>query len=44
VISIYMTGSLRRDDPLLGGTADIDLYIVHDSKPEAEREVVRLSD
>ena len=44
VISIYLTGSLRRDDPLLGGTADIDLYIVHDSKPEAEREIVRLSD
>jgi hypothetical protein len=44
VICIYLTGSLRRDDPLLGGTADIDLYVVHDSQPPAAREIVRLSD
>lgn len=44
VICIYLTGSLRRDDPLLGGTADIDLYIVHDSQPPVGREIVRLSD
>ena len=44
VICIYLTGSLRRDDPLLGGAADIDLFMVHDSQPPAQREIVRLSD
>jgi len=44
ITCIYLTGSLRRDDPLLGGTADIDLFIIHDSEPLMAREMVRLSD
>jgi len=44
ITCIYLTGSLRRNDPLLGGTADIDLFIIHDSEPLIEREMVRLSD
>jgi hypothetical protein len=44
ITCIYLTGSLRRDDPLLGGTADIDLFIIHSSEPLVEREMVRLSD
>jgi hypothetical protein len=44
IICIYLTGSLRSEDPLIGGTADIDLMIIHDSQPAVEREVVRLSD
>ncbi len=43
ILCIYLSGSLRRDDPLLGGTADIDLFIVHDDEPEMAREVLRLS-
>jgi hypothetical protein len=43
ILCIYLTGSLRREDPLLGGTADIDLVIVHDDQPAVEREIVRLS-
>jgi hypothetical protein len=43
ILCIYLTGSLRRDEPLLGGTADIDLFIVHDDQPSVEREIVRLS-
>jgi hypothetical protein len=44
ITCIYLTGSLRRDDPLLGGTADIDLFIIHDSEPLMAREMVRLSE
>jgi hypothetical protein len=44
IVCIYLTGSLLRDEPLLGGTADIDLFIIHDGQPPAEREMVRLSD
>lgn len=44
LICIYLTGSVLGDDPLLGGTTDIDLIFVHDSEPAKEREVVRLSD
>jgi hypothetical protein len=44
ITCIYLSGSLRRDDPLLGGTADIDLFFVHDHAPQAAREIVRLSD
>lgn len=44
IICIYLTGSVLGDAPLLGGTTDIDLFIIHDSEPVAPREVVRLSD
>ncbi len=29
VVAVYLQGSLLRDDPLLGGTADIDLFFIH---------------
>lgn len=44
IICIYLTGSLLRDEPLLGGTTDIDLICVHSSEPKVKREVIRLSD
>lgn len=44
MVCAYLTGSLLTDEPLLGGTADIDLVFVHDSEPYTNREVVRLSD
>jgi hypothetical protein len=44
LVCIYLTGSVLGDDPLLGGTTDIDLVFVHDSEPAREREVIRLSD
>jgi len=44
LVCIYLTGSLLLDEPLLGGTADIDLVFVHDSEPYANREIARLSD
>jgi len=44
IVCIYLTGSLLGDDPLLGGTTDIDLVFVHDSEPLDAREIVRLTD
>jgi hypothetical protein len=44
LICIYLTGSLLSEEPLLGGTADIDLICVHDSEPPVRREIVRLVD
>ncbi len=44
IISIYLTGSVLEEEPLLGGTTDIDLVIIHDSEPLQEREIVRLTD
>jgi hypothetical protein len=44
IICIYLTGSVLTENPLLGGTTDIDLVIVHDSEPLQAREIVRLTD
>lgn len=44
IICIYLTGSLLNETPLLGGTTDIDLVMIHDSEPIQPREIVRLSD
>ena len=44
LICIYLTGSLLTEEPLLGGTTDIDLICVHDSEPTMRREIVRLVD
>jgi hypothetical protein len=44
IICIYLTGSVLGDAPLLGGTTDIDLIVIHDSDPAQSREVVRLTD
>lgn len=42
LVSAYLTGSLLGDDPLIGGTADIDLVFIHDSEPPVRREIVGL--
>jgi hypothetical protein len=45
LVCVYLTGSvLLEEDPLLGGTADVDLVCVHAQEPASPREVVRLSD
>lgn len=44
LVCIYLTGSVLGDSPLLGGTTDIDLIMIHDSEPAQPREIVRLSD
>ena len=44
LVCVYLTGSMLRDEPLLGGTIDIDLICVHRSEPLAAREIVRFTD
>lgn len=43
LVSVYLTGSVLHDEPLLGGTTDIDLVVVHKEHPTVEREVQRVS-
>lgn len=43
VIAVYLTGSLLNVDPMLGGTADIDLVFVHKSENLKPREFVKLT-
>jgi hypothetical protein len=43
LVSVYLTGSVLHDEPLLGGTTDIDLVVVHKEHPLVEREVQRVS-
>ena len=45
IIAAYLTGSLvsKETDPMLGGTADIDVILVHNSEPKHRREFVKLT-
>ncbi len=43
IIAAYLTGSLLNTDPMLGGTADIDVVFVHKSAPTQTREFVNLT-
>ena len=43
LVCVYLTGSLLEDEPLLGGTADIDLIFVHNDEPSIPREVAPLT-
>jgi hypothetical protein len=44
LLAVYLTGSLFAGNPLFGGTADIDLFFVHDERVSPEREIQRLTD
>jgi hypothetical protein len=44
LLSIYLHGALLGDEPLLGGTADIDLVFIHNDGAIVEREIKRLTD
>ncbi len=45
LLAAYLTGSVAREgDPVLGGSADIDLVFVHEYDPPAPREIVRLTE
>ncbi len=43
IVSGYLIGSVAHGNPLLGGTADIDLVLIHREEPSTSREFVRLS-
>lgn len=45
LLAVYLRGSVAEEgSPLLGGTADIDLVLVHDDPLGMEREIVRLTE
>ena len=44
LLAVYLHGSLLGEHPLLGNSADIDLFFVHNEEVTIEREIVRLSD
>lgn len=43
IIAAYLTGSLLNVEPMLGGTADIDIVFVCKTLPEKKRELVKLT-
>jgi hypothetical protein len=43
LLAIYLCGSLLSDDFLLGGTADLDLVMVHIDQSSVKREIVPLT-
>src|SRR3990172_10109061 len=43
IVAAYLTGSLLNIEPMLGGTADIDIVFVHKNKPRKIREFVKLT-
>lgn len=45
IVAAYLTGSLANEelDPMLGGTADIDIIFVHKEEPKHRREFVKLT-
>lgn len=43
IIAAYLTGSLLTNDPMLGGTADIDLVFVHKDEQKIKREFKKLT-
>jgi hypothetical protein len=44
LLAVYLQGSLLGDAPLMGNTADIDLFFVHNDEVSLEREIIRVSD
>ncbi len=42
LLAAYLSGSLLRDRPFLGGAADVDLVLIYNGAPEPEREIVPL--
>ena len=43
IVAAYLTGSLLSEDPMLGGTADIDIVFVHRNQPAKGREFIKLT-
>jgi hypothetical protein len=43
MVAVYLTGSLLKDEPLLGNSTDIDLVFVHPFQPTVRREIVALT-
>ena len=44
LLAVYLQGSLLGETPLMGNTADIDLFLVHTDEVSTEREIIRVTD
>jgi hypothetical protein len=44
ILAVYLIGSLLKEDPLIGGTTDIDLVFIHNGEAPFAREIIRLTD
>lgn len=44
ILAVYLIGSLLTDEPLVGGTTDIDLVFIHNGDAPLPREIIRLTD
>jgi hypothetical protein len=44
LVGAYLIGSVLSDEPLMGGTTDIDLVIIHVGEPKVKREIIRVND
>lgn len=44
ILCAYLTGSLLDEEPLLGGTTDIDLFFIHNDEPALPREIVPINE
>jgi hypothetical protein len=44
IVCAYLTGSITREDPLIGGTTDIDLIYVHSLEVPHKREIIPITD
>ena len=44
ILAVYLHGSLLGDAPVIGGTADIDLFFVHIDRVQPAREIERITD
>jgi len=44
ITAAYLTGSLLTEEPLIGGTTDIDLVFIHDLMPPLPREIQRFTE
>jgi len=43
LVAAYLTGSLRTENPFLGGATDIDIVFVHPGEPKIRREILPLT-
>ncbi|MCS7010113.1 MAG: hypothetical protein NZL98_01925, partial [Anaerolineales bacterium] len=42
LVAAYLTGSLRRKEPFLGGVTDVDIVLVHQERPPQKHETIPL--
>ncbi len=43
LVAAYLIGSLRTENPFLGGTTDVDIVFVHTEQPIVRREIIPLT-